>query len=129
MASYVEFSTSNGQKVFIEVTDSPSTTAADDPALAGKVSGLTDAVDRITSGAQDVFEKALAATTSTHARAFAAALQELSYPPDEATLEFGLKVSAELGNVIVSKIVGESNYTIKLTWKSSSGAGGSHGSD
>ncbi len=117
MATYLEFTTSNGQKLIIEAAVNPSTAAVTDPALAGKVSGIGDAVNRITSGAQDLFEKALSTATSTHARAFASALQELTDPPSEATLEFGLKVSAELGNVIVSKIASESNYTIRLTWK------------
>jgi hypothetical protein len=128
MATYFEFSTSNGQKVIIETTSSAPTLAVTDPTLAGKVSGIGDAVNRINSGAQELFEKALAATTSAHARAFAAGLQELSDPPSEASLEFGIKISAELGNVIVSKIAGESSYTIKLTWKSATGPNEDHGS-
>jgi hypothetical protein len=129
MATYVEFSTTNGQKVIIEATPDPLTFAGTDPVLAGKVSGLTDSVNRIASGAQELFEKALAAVTSTHARAFAAALQELTYPPSEATMEFGVKVSAELGNVVVSKIAGESNYNIKLTWKNTTKPRENNGSD
>jgi hypothetical protein len=129
MATYIEFSTSNGQKLIIEATVSPLADAWTDPALAGKVSAIGDAVNRITSGAEDLFEKALAAATSTHARAFAAALQELNHPPSEASLEFGLKMSAEMGNVIVSKIAGEANYNIKLTWKSTTAPRDDHGSN
>jgi hypothetical protein len=116
MSAYVEFLTENDGKVIIETTSSSSTVDFGDPKLA-KVAGIGDVLRRVSTGAEDVFEKAVSVVTSTHARAFYDALQSVASPPNEATLEFGLKVSADLGSIVVSKIAAESNYTVKLTWK------------
>ena len=43
-------------------------------------------------------------------------LRELSDPPDEMKVEFGLKLSAEAGAFIAAAGI-EANYTVSLTWK------------
>lgn len=117
MPAYIEVPSERGGKLIIESEAGPIPIGEVDPALAGKVSGIADAAKRITTGASDIFESALKAVTLAHAEAFHAALAAITNPPNEATLEFGLKMSAELGAVVVSKVATEANYTIKLTWK------------
>lgn len=117
MPAYIEVPSAHGSKLIIEAESAPISIGTDDAALAGKVSGIADAAKRVTAGATEIFENALKAVTLAHAEAFQAALGAISSPPSEATLEFGLKISAELGAVVVSKVATEANYTIKLTWK------------
>jgi hypothetical protein len=55
-----------------------------------------------------------------NAQALIQAVQSLPTPPTEVEITFGIKATGEVGNVAVAKAGGESNYTIKLVWKSQS---------
>lgn len=46
------------------------------------------------------------------------AIQSLSHPPSDIEIAFGLKAAGELGNVVISKVNAEANYSVKLSWKS-----------
>ena len=65
--------------------------------------------------AQQTFEKAL-----DKVRPIASALidkfRNISDPPDEIQVEFGLKMNAEAGAIIAATGV-EANYKVMLTWR------------
>jgi hypothetical protein len=114
MAAYVEISSADGGGFLLE---SPLPAQPGDPALIGKIAAETGVIQRVIAGGLDEFDKTVRSVIQINARAFCRALEDLPKPPSEATLEFGLKASAEVGNVVVSKASAEANYTIKLTWK------------
>jgi hypothetical protein len=117
MSTYVGFDASNGSKLLIEIENPALQAETIDPDLAGKATGVPAVVERAIASGSELFESAIKTVTQLHATAFYAALLTLPRPPTEATVEFGIKASAELGNFVVSKMAGEANYTIKLTWK------------
>jgi hypothetical protein len=56
-------------------------------------------------------------TVRENAQALIDKVKQLSDPPDEVEVAFGLKATGELGNLAVAKVGAEANYTVKLTWK------------
>jgi hypothetical protein len=46
-----------------------------------------------------------------------AKLRGLSDPPDEAVVEFGLKMSGQAGSVVVASVGAEAHYKVTLTWR------------
>jgi hypothetical protein len=49
-------------------------------------------------------------------------LRDITDPPDEIVLEFGLKLGAQAGMVLASADA-EANYTVTLTWKADRSSG------
>ena len=76
-------------------------------------SAAEDAVAQATN----TFESALENVRSA-AEAILDQLRSLAQPPDEVAVEFGVKMSAELG-AFVAKTSGGANFKINLTWKKS----------
>jgi hypothetical protein len=72
--------------------------------------------DRAAVLAAQSFQKALDTIRPT-AEVICAKLRDMRQAPDEIQVEFGLKLSAELG-AIIAGTSGEGNITLKLTWKS-----------
>jgi hypothetical protein len=101
---------SNDGAVLIEV--------ASLPAVSGIAkAGLPQMINHTVEQAADALRAGVATAIRTNVEILAAALQDLATRPDEVELSFGLKVSGEVGTVIVTKISAEANYTVKLSWK------------
>jgi hypothetical protein len=113
---YIEFSTASG-KLTIE-SEGPSVVPTDEDASArGKVAGLPASVKQAVVQTGIFIEDAIKSAIGVNARLFYDAITVLPNPPSEAAIEFGLKISGEVGNVIISKAASEASYAVKLTWK------------
>ena len=111
MSSYVEFELEDGTTVLIEGDDSEGPIAKGGlvPASRDGEFGKTvvkaqktfaEAVDHVRGAANQIVTK----------------LRDLSDPPHEIEITFGLKASGELGNLVVGKGGLEANYTVKMKW-------------
>lgn len=69
----------------------------------------------VSQEARQTFEAALEKVRPA-AQAIIGKLRALHDPPDEVTIEFGLKMSAEAG-AIIAAAGAEANYKVTLTWK------------
>ena len=126
MTNYLRFAPEEGEApdVLVEVD------AAEDLPVAGEENaalGLSrwarNQAGEAVAVAQSGFEQAVRRAVSLNVRAFLAAARALEEPPAEMEITFGLKATGEVGNLAVGKVAGESNYQIKMTWKSPAGAG------
>lgn len=105
MKRLIEFDLQEGGVIVVEV---------DEPE---PVSGfeLTGHPGEIVTKTCQTFETVLERIKPT-ASAIIGKLRSLSDPPDEMTVEFGLKMSAEAGAVIAAAAA-EANYKVTLAWK------------
>ncbi|MEL7006367.1 MAG: CU044_2847 family protein [Bacteroidota bacterium] len=110
---YLEFTTDDGDTVLVEVEEGTDSTSA-----SGVVKvGATEAVERKVMAAKSKFENAIRGTIKHNVEAFIDSICELSHLPDEVEITFGLKATAEAGNVAVGKVGGQLNYNVKLSWQ------------
>lgn len=113
MANYIQFTTSDGNTMLVEV---------DEEETAGQKgvqkAGLREIAGKTIAVAQTSFENAVQQTLRYNAQVFLQSIVGLPILPDEAEITFGLKITGEIGNIAVGKVGGETNYTIRLTWKS-----------
>jgi hypothetical protein len=100
----VEFPLDGGGSVFIE---------SDEPELAGTV--RVGRADGVPEKAKQTFEQSLE-TVRTVAGALLAKVDELSDRPDELEIEFGIKLSGEIGAILASAKA-EANYAVTMTWR------------
>ncbi len=103
MKHLVEFPTENGQVILVEV---------DEPQYSGSVTrGLTPS--GVVERAKITFEDAL-----EQAQPVAAALVNKlkSLEPDEATIEFGMTLNAEVG-AILATASSTAHYRVTVTWR------------
>jgi hypothetical protein len=121
MATYLQFQTEDGSTVIIEV-DSTETVLLPVPGeQTGEVQAtregkLVEKVEGMVQSAQHTFDEALNIVKS-NARSFINKIRELSDPPDEVEMSFGLKATGELGGAfVVAKVGVEASYNVKLTW-------------
>ena len=110
MKRYVEFQLEGDGSIVVEV-DEPEVGG---PVRAGRETDLQEKA-RLT------FEQALV-TVRPAAEAIIARLRNLTDPPDQIGVEFGLKLNGTAGAIIASVGV-EANYKVTLTWKRPQGAG------
>jgi hypothetical protein len=105
MKHLVAFPMKNGSTIVVEV---------DEPESEG---GVVRAArpGEIVETAKQTFDDALARIQPA-AEAIIGRLRELAEPPDEAAVEFGIKMSASAG-AIFAWGSGEANFTVTLTWK------------
>lgn len=104
MKRLIEFPLEEGGSVIIEVVD-------------GDTSGTMDRASRsneIVAKAGHTLETALERVKPA-AEAILKQITHLSELPSEIEVEFGLKVTAEVGAIIASGSV-EANYIVKLKW-------------
>lgn len=106
MASYLKFELEDGTIVYVETTDSPKGTSG----LIPGSRGAEQAADQ----AAVSFEKSAGAV-----RKMASALLEQfrADQPDEVSINFGLKASGELGNLIVARGGMEANFNVSIRWR------------
>jgi hypothetical protein len=75
--------------------------------------------EELVTDASETFEQALDRVLPA-LRSLAARVSAAAQGPDEFTIEFGLRLSAEMG-AIVAKTAGEANFSVSATWKRDAG--------
>lgn len=103
MAHYVKFALPDGSTVIIESDGSGG--------RIEKARGPKETVESATETFQEAVDNARKAALVVLDKV----RQDNS--PDEVEITFGLKASAELGNLVVAKAGVEASYSVKLTWK------------
>ncbi len=106
MKRIVEFPTADGSSVLVEV-DEPASTPG--PGTLGGFGKSSELVER----AQQTFEAAVERARPA-AEQIIHLLHGLSTPPDEITVEFGLKLSAVAGAIVASASAPASTQTPRL---------------
>lgn len=104
MKEVVTFPLADGHLIRVEVDD-----------LQSQGITIASPADEIINRAGQTFEEALQAIKPA-ASAVTAILRDLGDSPDEASVEFGVKLSAKAGAVFVS-VDAEANFVFKLMWK------------
>jgi hypothetical protein len=103
MSQIVEFGLEGGGAIAVEVDEQVSGVVRS--ARPGEVVG------RAGESLEEALDRAMPA-----AQALIAKLRDLASHPDEIEVQFGLKLSGELGAVL-AKTGAEGNFSITLTWK------------
>jgi hypothetical protein len=107
MKKLIEFRLDDGGSMLVEVDDEEQERGGLVPAARGDGSKVTE---KATVSFQEAMQKVKPA-----AEVIIKKLRELSDPPDEVEVEFGLKMSAEAGAVVAAAGI-EANYTVTLKW-------------
>ena len=105
MKRLIEFPLEDGSTILVEV---------ERPEPEGDIVQAASP-DEVVAKAVHTFETALEKVKPA-ASAIIAKLRDLSDPPDEIGVEFGLKLSAEAG-AFVASAGAEANYKVTLNWK------------
>lgn len=110
MKRLIEFPLEDGDSILVEVDVDETEETGLVPASRGERTGA-DVPAKATMTFETAMEKVKPA-----AAAIVKKLRDLSDPPDEMEVEFGLKLSAEAGAVVAAAGI-EANYTVTLKWK------------
>lgn len=105
MKRLVEFPLEDGNTVLMEVDSAPT--------AGSPTRGL--GAREITTKATQTFEDALEKIRPA-AEAVITKLRDLSVPPEQIEVEFGIKLSADVSAYIASSSA-EANFKVTLTWK------------
>ena len=109
MQKLVEFPLEKGGSVYVE---------AESDSLGGEITrGMRPR--ELAGEASQTFEAALARVEPA-ATAIVDRLRDLADAPDEIRVEFGIRLSAELG-AFVAKASGDANFRVSLRWKRDGG--------
>jgi len=106
MKRLIEFPLEAGGSIVIEV---------DEPEPEGGVVRVARPGE-VAEQARETFEAALERLKPA-SNAIIGKLRSLSDPPDEVVVEFGLKMNAQIGAVVIASAGAEANYKVTLTWK------------
>jgi hypothetical protein len=123
MPEFLRYQMSDDKHFLVELTPAASidsqavTLPGKVSGIQGKVSGIQNLAANVVNSAVSALQDALREVVAVHASALHDAIETIPNPPSEASVEFGIKLSGEAGNVIVSKVAAEANYTVKLSWK------------
>jgi hypothetical protein len=113
MSPYVEFTTSAGGRVLVEVDTSEVV-----PVSGVEKAGLRDrAAESAVASAESTFEDAVASVVGSSVAALTHAVASLARAPTELELTFALKATGEIGNIAIAKAGGEANLTVRLVWR------------
>lgn len=105
MGRLVEFPTSGGESVLVEV----SSTEYESVTIRGLGGG--DVVERANRSFEEAVDRAQPAVQGVVAR-----MRGLPEAPDEVQVEFGLNLHAEAG-AFIAAVSTTANFTVKLTWR------------
>lgn len=105
MKRLIEFPLEDGSTILIQV---------DEPEPEGGTVRVARPGE-VTETARLTFEEAVSKTRPAAERIIAT-LRDMSHPPDEVGVEFGLNLSAEAGAFIAS-VGAEANFKVMLTWR------------
>jgi hypothetical protein len=125
MAAYISFPAEGDSSVLVEIDER-------DAELSGGVLkagfSMSKAGDVVAS-AHDSLQHAMSKVISHSGEALMKAARSIDSQDGEIELEFGLKVTGELGNVVIGKLGGEANFIVRLRvrGKEASGAPGGSG--
>jgi hypothetical protein len=112
MADYIQFTSADGNSLLVEVDEGEISSQQ-----GIQKAGLREIAGKSVAVAQTSFEHAIQHAMRYNAQVFLQSVVSLPILPSEAEITFGLKITGEVGNVAVGKAGGETNYTIRLTWK------------
>ena len=112
MADYIQFTSGDGNSLLVEVDEGEISSQQ-----GIQKAGLREIAGKSVAVAQTSFEHAIQQAMRYNAQVFLQSVVNLPILPSEAEITFGLKITGEVGNVAVGKAGGETNYTIRLTWK------------
>ena len=112
MADYIQFTSADGNSLLVEVDEGEISSQQ-----GIQKAGLREMAGKSVAVAQTSFENAVQQAMRYNAQVFLQSVISLPILPSEAEITFGLKITGEVGNVAVVKAGGETNYTIRLTWK------------
>jgi hypothetical protein len=113
MARYIQFATQDGVAILVEVDEEEVTP----PQGVAKAGLLPKRPSQAVASAAATFEEAVRSAVRRNVLAVSEAVGNLSKPPSEVELVFGLKATGEIGNIALAKAGGEANLSVKLTWK------------
>lgn len=116
MTSYVQFNTSDGSLILMEV-EKAEVTPERGVVKVGLQEKVQETVGTAVAVAQLTFEEAVERVVRYNAQAFIQSVRNMTTLPSEMEISFGLKATGELSNVAIGKIGGEANYSIKMVWK------------
>lgn len=108
MTQLIEYALENGESVVLEIQDEDS---SEETIPVAKKAGVV-------TKANQTFDKALEKIKPA-AAAVILNLKSLHEPPDEISLEFGVKLNATAGAVVASTSL-DANYKVTMTWKRNS---------
>jgi len=106
MNKLIEFPFEDGNKIMVEVAEL---------GILGKTERVSRTSKKAIETANQSFESALDNVKPT-ANALIAKLRDLIEEPDEVSIEFGLKFTAESGIVLAAAGV-EANFKVALKWQ------------
>lgn len=107
MATYVKFELDDGTIVYVESPETPKGS-----------SGLLPGTREHTEQPAVSFDKSVAAVRKMAAVLMQNLRSGFDEQPDEVGVNFGIKASAELANLVIARGGAESNFTVSLRWRS-----------
>ncbi len=108
MASYVKFELEDGTVVYVETTEAPRGSSGLIPGGRGEhADEAAVSFDKAVDGVRK-----LAASMLNNLR------REEAGQPEEVQINFGLKASADVGGLVISRGGMESNFNVMLRWRS-----------
>lgn len=108
MPKYVEFPLESGGSIIIETPEDKKS------GTSGFVKG--EAAAETPDKARQSFD-ASAENVRRTADLLVSKLRDLSQPPDEMEIYFGLKATGEVGSLVVARSGGETNFNVTLKWR------------
>jgi hypothetical protein len=105
--AYVKFELNDGTFVFIEASDQPRGASGLLPPSKGDHPSTLEVVS---------FDDSISAVRKMAEAMVEQMREKFQGPPDEVQINFGLKASAEVGGIIVSRGGMESNFNVMLRW-------------
>ncbi|HNY34003.1 MAG TPA: CU044_2847 family protein [Methanothrix soehngenii] len=105
MKGFVEYPLEEGGSILVEV---------DMPESEGRLVRAASP-DNLTVKVASSFENALASIKPL-ANAVVSRLNNISHPPDEIGVEFGMSFKAD-GNAILTRVGADANFKVSLKWK------------
>jgi hypothetical protein len=106
--AYIKFELEDGSFVYIETTDTPKGAGGLIPSSRGDNAAQASAS----------FDKSIETIRKMASTMLSGLREGFTEPPEEVTINFGLKASAELGNLVVARGGMEANYNVMLRWRS-----------
>lgn len=100
MAGYIEFPTSDGRTMLVEVEEEEATP----PQGVSKAGLLPNRPSQAVASATVTFEEAVESAVRRNVLAVSEAVAKLTEAPSEIELVFGLKATGEIGNIALAKV-------------------------
>lgn len=108
MAAYVKFKLEDGTNVYLEVIDGPKGPGGLIPTTRGE-----NADDQTAISFEDSFQ-----SVQKMVSLMVQSLQEgFETEPDEVNMSFGIKASADVNNLVISRGGSDNNFGISVRWR------------